>query len=231
MSRTEFMNELRTLLQDIPEEEREEALQYYSDYFDDAGAENEEQVIRELGSPQKVAATIKDGLGGQNRTESEEYREYRETGYQDTRYEEKEPPAQKKRRPGEGKNSTAVKILLILLIILVGVPVVIPAAGGILAGVAGLIRGILAILFGLLVGGVVMVIVGFALAAAGLTQMFYSPGTMFGLMGAGFICIALGLVFTAFIWWIFLKIVPPVFRWVVNICRRPFQKRREGNQQ
>lgn len=109
MSRTEFMNELRTLLQDIPEEEREEALQYYSDYFDDAGAENEEQVIRELGSPQKVAATIKDGLGGQNRTESEEYREYRETGYQDTRYEEKERLPRRKEDPGKGKTARLSK--------------------------------------------------------------------------------------------------------------------------
>ena len=41
MTRVEFMNELRALLWDLSVEEREEALQYYNDYFDDAGAENE----------------------------------------------------------------------------------------------------------------------------------------------------------------------------------------------
>ena len=36
MSRTEYMRELDALLQGISKEEREEAMQYYNDYFDDA---------------------------------------------------------------------------------------------------------------------------------------------------------------------------------------------------
>ena len=43
MSRTEYMRELDALLQGISKEEREEAMQYYNDYFDDAGSENEEK--------------------------------------------------------------------------------------------------------------------------------------------------------------------------------------------
>ena len=62
MNRIEFMTELAALLQDVPVEERREAMQYYNDYFDDAGEENEEQVISELGNPAKVAATIKADL-------------------------------------------------------------------------------------------------------------------------------------------------------------------------
>ena len=37
MNRIEFMTELAALLQDISAEERIEAMQYYNDYFDDAG--------------------------------------------------------------------------------------------------------------------------------------------------------------------------------------------------
>ena len=48
MNREEFMAKLKALLGDIPAEEREEALQYYEDYFDDAGADNEAEVIRML---------------------------------------------------------------------------------------------------------------------------------------------------------------------------------------
>lgn len=62
MNREEFMAKLKALLGDIPAEEREEALQYYEDYFDDAGADNEAEVIRELESPQRVAAMIKNDL-------------------------------------------------------------------------------------------------------------------------------------------------------------------------
>ena len=43
MSRTEYMRELDALLQGISKEEREEAMQYYNDYFDDDGSENEEK--------------------------------------------------------------------------------------------------------------------------------------------------------------------------------------------
>ena len=59
MSRTEYMRELEALLHGISKEEREEALQYYNDYFDDAGSENEQNVIEELESPEKVAMKIK----------------------------------------------------------------------------------------------------------------------------------------------------------------------------
>ena len=43
MNRTEYMRELDALLHGISKEEREEAMQYYNDYFDDAGSENEEK--------------------------------------------------------------------------------------------------------------------------------------------------------------------------------------------
>ena len=39
MNRTDFMEQLERLLQSITPAEREEALQYYNDYFDDAGGE------------------------------------------------------------------------------------------------------------------------------------------------------------------------------------------------
>ena len=61
MNRAEYMRELSYLLQDVPDEEREEALQYYEDYFDDAGPDKEEQVVAELGRPEKVAAIIREG--------------------------------------------------------------------------------------------------------------------------------------------------------------------------
>ncbi len=43
MNREEFMAKLKALLGDIPADEREEALQYYEDYFDDAGVGIEER--------------------------------------------------------------------------------------------------------------------------------------------------------------------------------------------
>lgn len=62
MNRAEFMRQLETLLQSIPVMEREEALQYYNDYFDDAGSENEQKVIEALGNPARVAENIRRDL-------------------------------------------------------------------------------------------------------------------------------------------------------------------------
>lgn len=88
MNRIEFIAELEKLLQDISAEERQEAIQYYKDYFEDAGLENEQHIIEELKSPEKVAQTIKAGL----RSSDGESGEYRETGYTDTRFEERNVP-------------------------------------------------------------------------------------------------------------------------------------------
>lgn len=84
MRRAEFMKELEYLLQDIPDEEKEEALAYYRDYLEEAGDENEEQVIREFGSPERVAAIIRSDLNGN----LENGGEFTESGYQDERFRE-----------------------------------------------------------------------------------------------------------------------------------------------
>ena len=62
MNKEQFLDELEKLLQDIDSIERDEALNYYRDYFEDAGSEHEQEVIDELGTPEKVAQTIKEGL-------------------------------------------------------------------------------------------------------------------------------------------------------------------------
>lgn len=70
MSRWEFMRQLEELLADISPNEREEALQYYNDYFNDAGRENEQEVIKALGCPAQVAEIVREGLDdGGNRGE------------------------------------------------------------------------------------------------------------------------------------------------------------------
>ncbi len=62
MNRAEFMKRLSQLLSDVPPAEREAAIRYYNDYFDDAGVENESGVIASLGTPEELARSIKAGL-------------------------------------------------------------------------------------------------------------------------------------------------------------------------
>lgn len=56
MNKEQFLNELKSKILSLTDEERNEALQYYSDYFDEAG--DDEKVIKELGTPDDVAKII-----------------------------------------------------------------------------------------------------------------------------------------------------------------------------
>jgi len=58
MSRHEFIAELKKKLRKLPFDEVKEAVDYYEGYFDDAGEENEQAVLEELGSPSAVASHI-----------------------------------------------------------------------------------------------------------------------------------------------------------------------------
>jgi uncharacterized membrane protein len=83
MTKLEFMNELESLLLDIPLDEREEALKYYNGYFEDAGEDHEQEIIAELGSPKQVADMIKADLVS-NAAERDNKGYFTETGYKDT---------------------------------------------------------------------------------------------------------------------------------------------------
>lgn len=58
MNRNEFLARLSELIAALPTDERENAIRYYEEYFDDAGPENEARVIAELGSPEDCAQQI-----------------------------------------------------------------------------------------------------------------------------------------------------------------------------
>lgn len=58
MSRREYMRELEERLSRMPEQERCDAMGYYEEYFDEAGPENEAEVIKSLGTPAQIARQI-----------------------------------------------------------------------------------------------------------------------------------------------------------------------------
>lgn len=244
MNRLEFMTELTALLQDISVEEREEALQYYNDYFEDAGLNRENDVIRELGSPKRVSDMIHAGLEGEN----EENSEYRETGYADTRFENYDHPATREdnsegfdkgyhyaedyavtneKKPWTNK---WLKLILIILIVCIGAPIVIPLAIGVMALIFGILVAVVGAIAGVLIAGIAIVVSGFIVLFAAIAKLFVSVPAAFAYAGIGFIMIALGAVLTALVWWIAWKTIPPMFRWFVNLCKRVFIRNRKEAQ-
>ncbi|MPQ43910.1 DUF1700 domain-containing protein [Clostridium tarantellae] len=69
MNKETFIRELNKKLSKLPKEEKESALEYYIEYFNEADIKNDENVDKELGSPSKIASeilanyAIKDNVG------------------------------------------------------------------------------------------------------------------------------------------------------------------------
>lgn len=206
MTRQEFMTHLEKLLWDISEGERDEALQYYNDYFDDAGAENEEEVIRTLGSPIQVARKIKAGF-------QESAAEYSEQGYEDVRFrdpcevlipQEKDNAKRRKRfspRAASGGDRPGVngwKILAITLLCIIVLPIIIPLGIALIAVIFALLLAAGAVVFSLILAGVGLGFAGLVLLGAGLAKLFLFPAVGLSVIGVGCILLAIGLLVTLF---------------------------------
>ena len=58
MTKTEYIAKLTKYLRKLPQKDYEEALEYFMEYFEEAGPENEAQVIVELGTPKEAAHEV-----------------------------------------------------------------------------------------------------------------------------------------------------------------------------
>lgn len=238
MSREEFMKQLEILLTDVSEEEKQEALSYYRSYFEDAGMENEERILKELESPEKVAATIKSDLGIENIGDRGEYTE---SGFHDNRFESRQEVGvcdgkyqqsdsqndrkyqqtdsendrkyqQTDSRSAYGENQT-LKIILIIVVAIATAPV--------WGSIIGLILGILGTIFGVVVAIVcadlALYVAGGVLFGIGIGQLAVgSLATGLALVGAGLLVIAIAVLMTILCVWVLGKAVP----WICNVIRR-----------
>lgn len=189
MNRWEFMKALERLLLDIPIEEREEALKYYNDYFDDAGEENAESVISKLGSPQEVAAQIRKDYESSNVNPDMDNME--ERGYLNTPIDNREKYSSDKQ--DKNKMSTGVIILIVILCIL---------ASPLLVGVAGALFGIIVAFLGIYISVVIVaaagafagLVSGVVLVVGGIIKGVYSPMGAIATIGIGLISLAIGVL-------------------------------------
>lgn len=211
MNREEFLTRLEGMLQSISPTEKEEVLQYYRDYFEDAGPENEQSVIEALGDPADIAENIKKDLQGDDGSratasdhavmeygspeacerdnyngspkagERGNYYDSR-TSHADTGY--REPVPAEKRMPGWA-------IVLLTLLIVFASPVLI----GLLGVLFGLLVTWFALIFSFGVTAVALFAVLFVLIIVGAMCVTLDPLVGLALAGGGLICGGIGLMF------------------------------------
>ncbi len=206
MNREEFLRQLEELLYDIPENERRDAMEYYRNYFEDAGPQNEEKIIEELGSPQEVSSGIKKDLFGEN------YKEY---------------DFAEKKEAGRGpRGDKTVRNILIAVILVLTFPVwiglVVSVFGLLVAGGACVLALSIAVIA--LIG--VFMIVGIVFGGVGIGQMavgFPALGLIF--LGLGLLMAAAAIVGLVVAVYIMGLAFPCILRTIVRLCKKPFQKR------
>ena len=237
MNREEYLADLERLLLELPEEERQAAVQYYADYFADAGEANEADVIRELGSPEKVAESIKADYYGAEFNESDyEHKDYMEKYGQ--RSSDGSAGSQAGSRAGSAQNgsgngsgsatggtktsrpwtSNTLKLILVIAIAIVLWPVTL----GIALTVFGIVVAVVCFFAVLVIAAVSIMIAGGVTVVVGLVAAIAVPPAALVTAGIGILLFVFGLVATVGAVKLCIIVYPAMLRGFVNLCRRPF---------
>ena len=251
MNKNEYLDRLSRLLADISYEEHEEALSYYREYIEDAGAENEQRVIKELGTPEHLAQEIREGLSNKGepskhqgepinapelskRDSSEDF----DTSYRDTQHSyhyDHDNHNGNNRNTAKSEKDKSNTVLIIIVLILTS-PIWFSLACTVISAIFGSIVAVLAVAVSIGVVGVVCMIAGIALIVAGISAflsitVFSVPSSLAGtaLIGAGLIVLALGIVFLVSTVWIFGWALPACVRLIRQTISRISRKKKEAH--
>lgn len=234
MTKYEFLGDLSRLLSDLSEEERNEALQYYEDYFADAGRDQEQSVIQELESPEKIAAKIRGtdtedvqyGEPGQMRDAA--YPEVVNDSYQDAGKwgkgegfgEGNQNFTQNSASAGTASSdnsSHVLKWIVVIILAIFAAPVVIPLAGGVLITIACILFALFMALFGtgigLGIGGVVSMALGlYHCITANIADAIVG-------IGAGLVMLPIGIILCYLGVLLIIKLMPGLWK----LCQKMWE--------
>lgn len=190
MTRIEYMEQLEKHLKKLPHKEYQAAVNYFNEYFDDAGPEGEAALIEELGSPKEAASDIINNILD--------------------RHIEEEMTAERKSQTKTiwlaGLALLSLPIAVPLLLCLIGVLLLI------ISGVAGLILLAFVLGLGLIVTGGYFIWEAFSLIGQSLPAFLMGFGTGIGLIGGA----AILYVVTGFFAYWSGRFVKTLFQWILK---------------
>ena len=120
MTRKDFLERLKRLMKDMDEKERQDVLDYYRDYMDDAGIQENDSVDGMFDSPEKIVSTLRSSLKEEAIKSEKAAQSEKELVKKDTSV--NNDSAKKKKR-------SIGKLALIILLILIAVPVALGTCG------------------------------------------------------------------------------------------------------
>jgi len=228
MNKFEFLERLRSALVSLPWEECQSAMKYYEEYFAEAGEDREEEILKELGSPEAVAATIlsdyssaparlSDVKPGQSTTTTG----YSGAGYSNAQYSSAqsyhgEEPVQE---PWYRRTPLWVLILLAIFTVpiwgsLLGVFV------SLLGALFAVVAAIVAFMAAMGIAGIALTVGGLITFVVGLFRVALSPAAGLITMGASLLLVGLGILAGMAAVWLFTTAVPAMVRGIVGLIRK-----------
>ncbi|XCP84668.1 DUF1700 domain-containing protein [Roseburia hominis] len=163
MNREEYMKSLSRRLKRLPKEDFEKAMAYYEEYFDDAGPENEQQAIEDLGTPEMAADQL-----------------IREFALENA----KEPPASVKK----GLSAVWVGVLAVF-----AVPVGVPLALAVVVLLLALVIVVGALIFSVWITAFALMVCSVPCILLSFYQMTVAFADGIGTLGAGLVSLGVGV--------------------------------------
>ncbi len=235
MNKEEFLSQLEVHLSDMPENEKQEALQYYRDYFEDAGMEKENDILASLGSPSEVAKNIREENQSGEWTERGYHAEHQsadtcivktdDAGQQNTENQQNIGNQQNvDPKPEEKKDKVGIILAIVLIVVLS--PVWLPVMGSLLGTLVGLVGAFV----GFMVAGVALFIVSIPIVIGSISAMVAGLPVPVGLMliGAGLMIGAIGILLIFLTVLIIRYAIPALVKGIKSLWNMIF-KRREAS--
>lgn len=166
MTRSDYMKTLAKKLRRLPREDFNKAMEYFAEYFEEAGPENVQQAIHDLGTPQDAARELIMELAVKNA---------------------EEPPKTVKR----GLSAVWIGILGVC-----AAPIALPLALALICVILALVITVLACLFSIFVSALAFIASGIVGAILGVIVMFSAFADGLTTVGLSLSVLGLGLIST-----------------------------------
>lgn len=167
MNRSEYMKRLGYRLRRLPKEDFDRAMEYFTEYFEEAGPENEQQAIEDLGVPEAAADQIVRDMAFENARE-------------------------KNTSVKRGFSTVWIGILAIF-----AAPIGLPLAFAAAIVVLAFLITVVAIIFAIFVSAFSVALVSIPSVIAGVCLLFTSPANGIATIGVSLIGVGLGIIIIA----------------------------------
>ena len=178
MTSGEYLNQLQKYLKKLPQSDYEDAMEYFTEYFADAGPEKEQAVIEELGTPKQAAAELMMNL-------------------LDRKIDEREAMEQEKKRK-EKKKTTGANVVWIAILALFAAPIGAPILISILIVLLCAALCVALLDMSVFLIAVVGVVVGVKMLLRGILAVSVSFGGFCFITGMGILLIGISILCAVF---------------------------------